>query len=432
MQRRASQLTISFDPNWKQQDAFDDPLAGSELTAAFPATSRNYLDLDETTEDILDCTGENLLIELLTAKFARLTVDCEFDPDVMAGITAFAKGVSAAPTGGTNEVQTETVTATGGTRTLTVQIGSNAQTTTALAYNANAATIQAALEALSNVEADSIVVSGTGPYVYTFSDELQKQDVNLITVNTHNLTGGSSSIVETTPGVGLTHAITRLVGYTLPMTTLYIGFRGSDKQPVIFKNVVVNSIRVRGVTRESVKATIEFLGSAELDYATGFTTPECYDIYPMRFGDCQMSIGGVDYIAANQAREFEYFFQNSVVPQFDGQGVYSTRHERADYRDCQFSFWVLGEPGDALYELAAARTVLEHFIRVGPAGRHVKYTAPSSITKLATQGIRFSGDPSESEISVIGRPKKVAGNNSTPVNATAVVKIQETLLDFAP
>lgn len=428
MQHRASQLTISFDPTFQQQSAWDTPIDAADLTKAFPATSRNYLDINETTEDILDCTNEDLLIELLTAKYARLNVDCEFDPDVIAGIMAFAYGVAGAPSGGTSEVQSEAVTATGGSRTLTVLVGADAQTTAPLPYNASAATIQTAIQGLSNVGSGNILVTGTGPYVYTFAAGLQKRDVNLIEVNTTGLIGGTSVITTTTPGIGKTHAITRLAAYTLPLLTLYIGFRDSTQQPVIFKNVVVNSFRVRSQTRESVKVSIEFIGSADLQYASGFTTPDCYDIYPLRFGDCLMSIGGTEYVSANLAREFEYYFQNSVNPKFDGQGVYSTRHERADQRASQFSFWILGEPGDGIYELAKNRTILDTFIQCGPTGRHVKFHAPQSITKLAPSGLRFAGDPSESEMAIIGRPKKVSGDATTPTNVEAVIAVASTLL----
>lgn len=101
---------------------------------------------------------------------------------------------------GSSEVQTETVTATGGTRTLTVtDLDGGTQTTTALAFNANAAAIQAALEALSNVAPGDIVVSGAGPYVYTFGGVYGGRDIPLIVVNTGSLTGGSSSFAQTGP-----------------------------------------------------------------------------------------------------------------------------------------------------------------------------------------------------------------------------------------
>jgi hypothetical protein len=101
--------------------------------------------------------------------------------------------------GGIDEVQTLTITgATGGTFTLTYK----GQTTAPLAYNASAATIQAALRGLSRL-GSGVTVTGAGPYVITFSGaKVGKQDVPLITTNAAALTPGGStaSVVETTKG----------------------------------------------------------------------------------------------------------------------------------------------------------------------------------------------------------------------------------------
>lgn len=534
-QRRASQLTIGYSPIGLRQSAWDVPLDGADMIKAFPATSRNYVDIDTTVEDVDDCTGENLLMELITAEVARLNIDFDVDPDVLAVIAAFGYGVAAAPTGGSNEVQTETISATGGTRSLTVQVGAEAQTTTQIPFDATHATIQAALEALSNVAPGDIVVSsGTGANevqheavvgdggsrkltfmgqttgnlawnasaatiqaaleglsnlapgdvtvadltggmftytfggayadvnvepissdvtlltngpdpgtstfttttggsegtrIYTFSGTaFSKRDVNLIAVNTYGLTGGTSVIVETTPGVGQTHAISRLVGYTLPLMTLYVGFRGSTQQPVIFKNVVVNNFRVRSASRQKVTCSVELIGSGDLETAIGYSMPDCQDIVPIRFGDCKISIGGVDFMAGNLAREFEYTFANDVNPKFDGSGIYATRHERADKRPSQITAFILGEPGDAIYNLAKARTLLDAFIQCGPDGRNIRFSAPGAILKLATAPIRFGGDPAESEMALISRPKKTIGDATTPTNVSAVIGTSATLL----
>lgn len=429
--RRASQLAIGYSSVFKRQSAWDVPLANADLDRAFPATSRNYIDMDETTEDVDDCTGQDLLFEQLLGRFARLNIDMDFDPDVFAGIAAFAYGAAAAPSGGTSEVQTETVTASGGTRTLTVQTGANTQTTTPLAFDADAATIQAALEALSNVGTGDILVTGTGPYVYTFAAALQKQDVYLIVVNTFALTGGTSSFATTTPGVGLLHAITRITGFTLPLMTLYVGFRGSSEQPMIFKNVVVDQFRVTGTAREKVSAQIQLIGSGDLVQATAYTMPDCTDILPIRFGDCKMKIGGVDYIASNLGREFEYYFQNDVKPKFDGAGIDTTRAERADKRPSQYSFFVLGEPGDSTYDLAKSRTSLLTELQLGPDGRNVTCTTPQGFLKLAPTPVRFGNDPPESELALIIRPRKISGDATTPTTISARIATSATLLTSA-
>lgn len=107
---------------------------------------------------------------------------------------------------GTAEVQTVTPsgTWTGGTYTLTY----SGQTTTALAYNANAATITAALAALSNVGAAGGAITATGgplssgAVTLTFGGNLQG-DQPMLTINTTSVTGTtpSAAITQATQGV---------------------------------------------------------------------------------------------------------------------------------------------------------------------------------------------------------------------------------------
>lgn len=96
------------------------------------------------------------------------------------------------------EYQTETVTATGGTRTITF----SGQTTGNIAYNANAATITSALEALSNIAPSDVVVEqvingAIITNVYRFAGVYANKNVPLMTVGVGSLTGGSSSIAKT-------------------------------------------------------------------------------------------------------------------------------------------------------------------------------------------------------------------------------------------
>jgi hypothetical protein len=86
----------------------------------------------------------------------------------------------------------ETITATGGTRTLTV----NGQTTAALAFDATATTIQAALVALSNVAPGDVTVTpiGTGLFRYSFAGALGGSGVAVLSVTPTSLTGGTSVV----------------------------------------------------------------------------------------------------------------------------------------------------------------------------------------------------------------------------------------------
>ena len=116
-----------------------------------------------------------------------------------------------APTGTADEVQTVTVTGgpTGGTFTLTY----SGQTTAGIAYNAAASAVQSALEALSNIAPGDVAVTGAagGPYTVTFEGTLADTNVAQMTASGASLTGGTSpgvTVATTTSGSSGTENIT--------------------------------------------------------------------------------------------------------------------------------------------------------------------------------------------------------------------------------
>ena len=117
---------------------------------------------------------------------------------------ALGIGDQCAPVGGVSEVQTVTITGTptGGTFRLTF----DGQQTATIAYNAAAAAVQTALQALSTVGAgNALVTGGPGPgtpYVVTFAGALANQNVAQMTASSA-LTGGTTpavGVATTTPG----------------------------------------------------------------------------------------------------------------------------------------------------------------------------------------------------------------------------------------
>jgi hypothetical protein len=109
------------------------------------------------------------------------------------------------PSAGTSEVQTLTVTGspTGGSFKLKFRD----RMTASIAYNADAAAIQSALEALSTIGTGNVAVTGTGPFTLTFQAAKGKQALPNVTLAVNALTGGSSpsvTCVEATPGVDAT------------------------------------------------------------------------------------------------------------------------------------------------------------------------------------------------------------------------------------
>lgn len=102
-----------------------------------------------------------------------------------------------------NEVQTLDVTADSGT----YKLGFEGSNTTDLVWNADAAAIDAALEALDSIPAAAIAVTGSWPnFIATFGGFLAATPIPLITLADNDLLMGTSpgniAIARTTTGAG--------------------------------------------------------------------------------------------------------------------------------------------------------------------------------------------------------------------------------------
>jgi hypothetical protein len=122
--------------------------------------------------------------------------------------------------GGTAELQTISATgATAGNQTLTL----GGQTTGNIAWNATAANVKTALEALSNVAVGDVAVSGgplnTTPIVITFGGAYAGQDVPLMTIGGTPFTTTPMTIATTTPGTVNSPAPAVVLGGRLALTS---------------------------------------------------------------------------------------------------------------------------------------------------------------------------------------------------------------------
>ncbi|MER6748061.1 major capsid protein [Streptomyces fungicidicus] len=83
---------------------------------------------------------------------------------------------------------------TGGTYTVSVTVGGSTQTTSGIAYNASASTVQTAITGLSNVGSGNATVTGTAVKALTFTGDLADLSVG-VTASGASLTGGTSPAV---------------------------------------------------------------------------------------------------------------------------------------------------------------------------------------------------------------------------------------------
>lgn len=188
---------------------------------------------------------------------------------------------------GTNEVQTATITGapTGGSYTLTFW----GFTTAPIVYNAAPAVVQAALEALPNVEPGDITVGGTASALtFTFGGQWAAENVPQITA-TGSFTGGTAPAIATGTTTGGVRTGTKTVTagggvLTFDPFSLYT-IRGCSG-PADFQRAVAratrgfNAAEQRGVEASlwarwtAVGAGVVDVGSTAVDPVQGFALAE--------------------------------------------------------------------------------------------------------------------------------------------------------------
>lgn len=176
------------------------------MTDIQPHTTRTYLNEDQRW---IAPGGIKALADADTITLDRSAFDFVtafpngFLPSgvVLAQITSGGKygPYAASP----SEIQTLTRTSTGGTITLTFQ-GETTAAISASAAGFTAAAVEAALEALSNVDAADVTVTGAagGPLSVTFGGQYVGQNVDVLVVDNTSATGGTIVAATGTAGGG--------------------------------------------------------------------------------------------------------------------------------------------------------------------------------------------------------------------------------------
>jgi hypothetical protein len=170
------------------------------------------VNVDTGTENYSDGTKYGAFSQWLNSVLGQGQPTLQTSVDDFAWWMWIFHGSETVTPSGTNAVQTVTTTGTptGGTFTLTFE----GRTTATIAYNASAAVVQAALEALPNIGTGNVLAGG-GPLptgvTLTFQNALQKRPIAPLTANYAGLTGGTTptvAIAQTTPGALATHTFT--------------------------------------------------------------------------------------------------------------------------------------------------------------------------------------------------------------------------------
>lgn len=203
-------------------------------------------------------------------------LNLEFSISSVEGVTYWAD-ITRDGVLGKDEVHKITIeNATGGTYTLTNDFGSGDETTAAIAYNATAATVETAIEALTSVSAADISVYGNagGPYTLVWGGAYAATAVDLMTA-TSSLTNSpavtlSLTNVEVATGPNHFDAAKNWSGGAVPSTGDTLVFRDTDIS-------LLHGLSQASITPAAMEFHETFTGSVGLPDANPLGYPEYRD-----------------------------------------------------------------------------------------------------------------------------------------------------------
>lgn len=97
--RRATQSLLAIPGAGKRQPNFATAMQPADITFLFPDTAKTFYKFDQTREDVLDCSGQELYTRLLTGEIGNIDISFDVTPKIAGLLAAYAMGVAAAPTG---------------------------------------------------------------------------------------------------------------------------------------------------------------------------------------------------------------------------------------------------------------------------------------------------------------------------------------------
>jgi hypothetical protein len=399
------------------------PMAQSAFDKALPVTTKGVPGRNATREEDRDCSGQYLVGSRITSQHARYSTPIDITPKILAALFPFLFGGYAGPTGTpANEEQTITIDATGGTLTYSFTFEGLTGTTAAVAWNATAAQLKAALEKLRSIKTGNVNVAKVGNvYTVTFTSKLANANVPLLVTNPAGLTGGASTAVvaPTVAGGQNTHAVTQQSSDQVVVTGFIAGYNDEDAgTPRQYSDMALNSVTMRVTRRQKATATLEWIGSWLVEAADGFVLPVCQLPAPIYSEDCRVTIDGTvvpgdDLDSAEFTASQNIIIGDTAFP-FDGKDVYQLLHGDPT---AAFRLSVYGNEDDDLYALAEAEAIVSFRFDFGRPGDRISIIAPRTQLRLTDNPISFVGDASMSAIQIEAIPFFDPDNaGTTPLN----------------
>lgn len=410
---RQKRLLVAYNPEWRRQTNFATAMSLALLTAAMPLNNTTWPGTTLTFEDVRGCTGAHLVKRILMSRVMRWALSFNVSAKMLAGAAALLYGAAGEPTGSAvNEVQTITIDATGGTFTVAFTFEGLMDTTPAIAYNATAAQLQAALQALRSIKEGNVTVTKAGDvFTVTFVADLAATNVPQLVTAPGALTGGAGTATVATSAAGaqMTHAISRMTEDQGPSISVVVGFEGHPETYMLYEGIVANDLKVIAERRKIVTAELGVRGSARITPVPDFEMPACEDQDPLFASQCRAEVGGVfvsDIVRMEYASSNDIQDGDDAFP-FDDKDV--ERLEVGDQWQPEYTLETYGTSASPLYQDGISYAEKSAALHFGPPGERVSFIAPKAHLQLVNGELGFSGQARRSTVPLTITPLEVSG-----------------------
>lgn len=403
-------LVACFAPANNRQTDIKTALADSVFTKRHPLIQPSRPVRSRNRRVVYHCNGIDIWEEKVTDQVSKWGFSFPADATLIAYWDAMNYGSALAPVGTPqNEVQTIlNAGATANSYAIKIVHEGRTETTVAIAFNATAAAVKSALEALDMIEAGDIA-SVTGTLVtglaVTFGGRYAHADIPALQIVNNTVTGGAITVTETTKGANKLHAISRSTSRALPLTGFIIGFE-EDEVFKKHKGFACDSIIVEGANREDLSCSVELVGRADTEDVLDFVVPNCVTVNPIEVDSCRLVVDG-DYLLED-LYSFRFERRNNIPTSGKGMFPWADKNIGILWRGVKpteslnFSFY--GSETHPLYAKADAENKVPIISHLGYPGDRTSIIAPNVKLKLGEPDTTFDNDLRRSVVNVTGTP----------------------------
>ena len=403
---------------------------GSFLADADLDTRENCeieIDLEIERGQERSCDNRDLTGEPVRRRYRKLRLTYQNPtPQQLFRMIAYKEGAVTAPVGtAADEVQklTRTGTVAGGTFTLSLTLEGRSGITKPIAFDANPATILAAINDNAKtlgkiIKPGDAAVSGdwTTGIVIAFQKRLRRAALPLLIVSNTAITGGGSvTVTRTTTGGQKKHTAQRSADGTKPPFTMATGDSNGSIATAKYGDAAVDSLDFTTDTdKTNVSMVAVICTSFNPDLVTNFAVAPCVKLPAVRVEDTRIKINGQfeQRDVVNHAVKLSDNIPTKAAFVYDDIDL-SAPFLCGDQPTQDFTTEFFGDRNHPLYTLAENENIsgneVEFITHFGNPGNRVSIIAPETKIKPQAQLDGFSGDANQSTVKIAGTPYAITG-----------------------